>query len=221
MFQQNRSVYLQYFHLGDSAFRDKVRYYEEHPDEISTLHFDERLEIDLDYLFCLFEIGRYERFLSKVDYYIELVITENIIWFKDEDVFQELLFKKAASYFQLNNFEKCKLILKQLIKINPSNPVFIGLYTICKRKTENDIYLTIKAMAIAALLIVIGITLASIILEPFLAFYLKPFILLRALLLIFAFGCLIGLEIAFQYKIFRETGMFPHKLLNKVFGTQV
>lgn len=221
MFQQDQSIYLQYFRLGDSAYRDKVRYYEDHPAEISSLHFDERLEIDLDYLFCLFEIGKYERFLSKVDYYIELVIIENISQHKDEDVFQELLFKKAASLFQINNFEKCKAILIQLIKINPSNPVFIGLYTICKRKTENDIFLTIKAMAIAALLIVIGITLANIILEPFLAFYLKPFIILRAILIFFAFCSLIGLEIAFQYKIFKETGMFPHKLINKVFGTKI
>ncbi len=221
MFQQNRNIYTHYFRLGDSAFRDKVRFYEDHPEEISTLHFDEKLEMDLDYLLCLFEIGRYERYLSKVDACIELVISENVYEFRDEDVFQELLFKKAASYFQLNNFEKCKSILKQLIKINPSNPVYIGLYTICKRKTENDIYLTVKALAIASLLIVLGITLANIILEPFLAYYLKPFILLRSLLLVFAFGCLIGLEIVFQHKIYKETGMYPHKLLNSIFGTKV
>jgi tetratricopeptide (TPR) repeat protein len=215
----SNQVYLRYFRLGDTAYREKVRFYEENPDAISSLYFDDRLEIDFDYLYCLFEVGRYERFLSKVDPFIELIVEENIYEFRGENIFQELLFRKAACLYQLKQYPKSEVILKQLVRMDRQNPLFIGLYTICKRKIENDIYITIKALAMAAFLIVLGITIARIFLEPFLAIYLAPFLVLRIILFSFGTCCLIGLELAFQYKIYKETGMFSHKLLNRIFGT--
>lgn len=209
---QSNQVYLRYFRLGETAYREKVRFYEENPDAISSLYFDERLEIDFDYLYCLFEVGRYERYLAKVDPLIELIVSENIYEHRGENIFEELIFRKAACLYQMKHFQKSETILQQLVRMNRKNSLFIGLYTINKRKIENDVIITIKAMAMASFLIVIGITIASIFLEPFLAIYLSPFLTLRMVLLIFGICCLIGLEIAFQYKIYKATGMFSHKI---------
>ena len=38
------NIYLNYFRLDASAYRDKVRFYEENPKAISSLYFDERIE---------------------------------------------------------------------------------------------------------------------------------------------------------------------------------
>ena len=50
----SKSIYINYFKLGYNAYREKVRYYEENPDAIASLNFDERLEMDIDYLYSLF-----------------------------------------------------------------------------------------------------------------------------------------------------------------------
>ncbi|MBK7632883.1 MAG: hypothetical protein IPJ13_00360 [Saprospiraceae bacterium] len=64
---------------------------------------------------------------------------------------------------------KAEVILKQLIRMENTNPLYIGLYSICKRKQPNDISLTVKAMANASFLLVLSITVARIFLiEPFL-----------------------------------------------------
>jgi hypothetical protein len=217
----SKQIYLRYFRLGDTAYREKVRFYEENPDEISSLYFDDRLEIDFDYLYCLFEVGRYERFLSKVDPIIELIVEENIFEFRNDNIYFELLFRKAACLFQMQQYKKSETILSQLVRMDRSNPLYIGLYTICKRKIENDIFLTIKALAMGAFLIVLSITLVNVFLEPFLEEFMAPFLTIRFILLLFGISCLIGLEIVFQYKIYKETGMFSYYLLNKVFGTKV
>ncbi|MBL0101586.1 MAG: hypothetical protein IPP49_17415 [Saprospiraceae bacterium] len=86
---------------------------------------------------------------------------------------------------------------------------------------KNDIYTTVRASAILAFLIVAGISIARIFLEPFMDVHLSPFIILRSVLLVYGVICLIGLELAFQYRIYRETGMYSHSLLNRVFGTKV
>lgn len=216
------NIYLNYFRLEASAYRDKVRFYEENPAAISLLYFDERIEIDIDYLLCLFEVGRYERFLSKIDYVLESIIVENIFEFKNQNIFNELLFRKAACLFQLKKYQKAEDILKQLIRMENTNPLYIGLYSICKRKQPNDSSLTIKAMANASFLLVLGITVARIFLiEPFFDQWLEPFLMLRNVLFIFGLTCVIGLEIGFQYKIYKETGIFSNTVMNKIFGGKV
>ncbi len=221
MDNQSHQIYLQYFGIGDDAWRDKVRFYEENVKNLDALYFDDRIELDMDYLLCLFEVGRYERFLSKIDPILETIIAENIYTFKGDNIFNQLLFRKAACYFQLNQYEKAKYILRQLISIDASNGLYIGLYSICNRKLNNDIYLSIKATAMAAFLIVLSITVVRIFLEPFFDIYMQPFLVLRTSLIMYAIVCLIGLEVAFQYKIKKETNMFSFRLLNHIFGKKV
>lgn len=218
MADYSRQLYFNYFGLGDDAWREKVRYYEANKKAINNLYFDERIELDIDYLICLFEVGRYERFLMFADPIIESIITENIFTFKGENIFNELLFKKAACYYQLHDYKKAKDILLQLISMDGSKELYIGLYSICNRKLSNDMYLTIKATAMAALLLVCGITMARILLEPFFNIYLQPFLYLRTVLLIYVLSILLGLEIAFQFRLKRETGMFSLSLMNRIFG---
>lgn len=211
-------VYQGYFSLGDTAYREKVRYFEEHPEDIDFLNFDDRIELEMDYMLCLFEIGRYERFLRCVDKVIEEVISENIFSYRDENIFEELLFRKAASLYQMKKFEESKALLKQLIKINPHNTLFLGLYAMCNRQIHDDMIVTVRATAMAAFLIVLGITIARIFLDPFLDTYMQPFILLRTLLILYIFMSLCALELVFQYRLYKETGMVSSRLIKKIFN---
>ncbi len=217
--QNTRQTYLQYFRLGDTSFREKVRFYEENPEALSTLYFNEKIDVDMDYLICLFEVGRYERFLEKVDPIIEIIIEENIFEFRNENIFNDLLLKKAACYYHTKNYEKANAILKQLIKIAPKHPLAIGLYGICKRKQNNDVSTTLKALGISALLLVVSISIIQILLfEPFFDEYLAPFLLLRTLLTIFSIFSFISLEVYFLVSVYKETGRFPIAFLNRILG---
>ncbi len=212
-------TYFSYFRLGETAYREKVRFYEENPDAISSLYFDERIEVDIDYVLSLFEIGKYERFLKKIDPLLEVIIFENIFKYKNENIFNELLFRKAACLFQLKNYTKAEEILLQLIRMEKSNTLYIGLYTISRRKHADDFTTTVRAMANASFLLILGITIARIFfIEPFFDTMLEPFLILRNFLFGFSLLCLFGTELIFQYKIYTSTGVFSHKLLNKIFN---
>jgi len=76
--QGHNDFYFEYHRMGNNAFRDKVRYYESNKALIHYLSYEERVDVDLDYLLCLFEIGKYHKFLKKADALIELVIMDNI-----------------------------------------------------------------------------------------------------------------------------------------------
>ncbi len=218
MSSNSNDTYIEYFRLGDTSYREKVRFYEENPSFISSMYFEDRIEVDMDYVICLFEVGRYERFLSKVDAVLETIITENIFYFRNENIFNELLFKKASCYYNIGQYEKALGILKQLTKIEPKNQLAVNLYGICKRKSSNDTSQTIKAFAIASLLIVVGIMVGQILfVKPFYEQGMSFFVNLRNILLFFSFMCFLGQEIYIQVSTYHETGRFPLSFLNLLF----
>ena len=44
------SLYKEYFRLGQNAYREKVRFVEDIQQDLRFIPFDERIEIELDYL---------------------------------------------------------------------------------------------------------------------------------------------------------------------------
>lgn len=111
-------LYFRYYNLGNHAYYDKTRFYETYIQSNSNLNKEEKFDLTLDYVKAIFAIGKYGKFLELVDPIIETVIEENIITIHEEDVFQDLLFKKAASYYNLKKYDQSIAILKQLVKIN-------------------------------------------------------------------------------------------------------
>lgn len=212
-----KKTYLEYFSYDVDAPREKVRYFEENQANIQMLDFDERLEMNIDYCLCLFEIGRYERYLEKVDSVIESVIEENIYEYMQVPIYEDLLFKKAACYHNLYQFQKAEHLLIQLMRIAPNHPGCLTLLAYCKQKSEKDLFVMFKALAIVCLFMAVSITLARIILiEPFYDQYLSPFMFLRNGLLGLAVVLLLGQEILINIEIYKETRHFSWPWLNTI-----
>jgi len=210
--------YIKYFRLGETSYREKVKYYEDNYDLVQHLYFDDKVDIDMDYIQSLFEIGRYDRFLSKVDTILEVIIMENIYEFKGENIFNDLLFKKAACLFHNGNYDEAKNVLRQLIKIDASNYTALALYKICKRKETSDFSVIIKAFVNASLLIVISIYIGRIFLiEAFFDQYMGFFVSLSYFLLGFSAFVFIGYEVYFNASMYKETGLSSFRVLNRVF----
>jgi tetratricopeptide (TPR) repeat protein len=203
------TLYLQYFRLGSIAYREKMHFYETHKRKIEMLSFEDRLEMDIDYLYCLFEVGRYERFLSFVDISIETIIMENVDSYLGDNVYEELLFKKAACLFHLKRYDSSLYILAQLRKINPKHQLTVELFGLCMRRLPNDTITTIRACGMAALILLPGIFLMKIlIIGPFYATAVAYFSQLILVLIGIAMISFIIAEIVFQYKVYRASKTF-------------
>ena len=118
---KNKDFYFEYHRMGTKAFRDKVRFYEDNKANVGLLTYEERIDIDLDYILCLFEIGKYHKFLSKADSLIEVVIIDNIFEYNGMNIYNDLLFKKAACLFNTGQYIKSEKVLKSIVKLEPAN----------------------------------------------------------------------------------------------------
>jgi tetratricopeptide (TPR) repeat protein len=164
-----RETYLKFYSLSNHS---KVRYYEDYVNKNPYLTIEEKIELEVEYVFALFEIGKYEKVLENIDSIIEKVIFENIENHNGQDAYLGLLFKKAASFYNLNKYEEALNISRQLIKIKPNVPLYSHLFQLAHRKKKNaefnvDIFMGIICVALSMILYIVDI----FIVDPFFHHY--------------------------------------------------
>jgi len=164
-------------------------------------------DVKIDYLLCLFEIGRYEYFLGKVDEMIEVVIIENIYDYDGMNIYNELLFKKSACLYNTNKLLASETVLKSLIKLEPDNTNARNLYTKCKRKRVSPQNETVRAIAMVLLLSALSICFMEIlIVKPFYNELVAEFSTMRTLFFALAGTILVGSELYFKYNVGKDIG---------------
>lgn len=193
--------------MGNNAFRDKVRFYESNKAQIHFLTYEEQIDINLDYLLCLFEIGKYHKFLTKSDALIEVVIMDNIFVYNGLNIYNDLLFKKAACLYNTGQYLKSEKVLKSLVKLDPENNIARALFGKCKRKQGRDWYEGTKAMAVVMLISAVFIALAELlIIKPWYNELTPTFSMLKLTSFILGILALIGNEVYLRYVIGKEIG---------------
>jgi tetratricopeptide (TPR) repeat protein len=193
--------------MGTNAFRDKVRYYESNRTQIHYLSYEERIDVELDYLLCLFEIGKYHKFLSKANSLIEAVIIDNIFVYNGLNIYNDLLFKKAACFYNTGQYKKSEKVLKAILKLDLKNDSARMLFSKCKRKRGRDWYEATKAIAILMFISAFTIAFAELfVIKPFYSELLPSFIMLKFTSFILGLIALLGNELYLRYVIGKEIG---------------
>jgi tetratricopeptide (TPR) repeat protein len=112
-------LYREFKALGADDYHGIVRYYEQFEDDIQTFGLEEHLDCTIAYANALFETGNHNKHLVMCDHLLEIAIMQNIETWGGEDLYERLLFKKAASLFQLREYPKAEHVLRELVKIYP------------------------------------------------------------------------------------------------------
>ena len=129
-------------------YRKIVYFYERHESAIKLLDFSEYFELLNAYTKALFEIEAHQKHLLMADVLIELSFEENIVEINGQEIFQATLFRKAASFYHLQQFPKAIYVLNELIKIDPKNTEVAHFLERCLRKSRPKLVRTTRAIAI-------------------------------------------------------------------------
>ncbi len=153
-------VYRDFKAIDSAAYRQIIHFYEKQEASIQGLDFEERFDMLSAYVDALFEIGSYQKHLLLVDYVIESAILQNIQSYKGKDIYFNMLFRKAASLYNLVEYDSAVRILRELVKIDPWNKDAVSFLKKCMRKKQPRLLQYSKAASILLFLLaafVIGI----------------------------------------------------------------
>ncbi len=155
-----------------TAYRQVIHFYEKQEMEIRALDFEEHFEVLTTYINALFEVGSYHKHLILVDLIIEIAITNNVSFYKGEDIFLKMLFRKAASQYNLFEYDQAEYILREIIRINPWNKDAILFLKKCLRRQQPRYIQVTRAMSIVLFLMAaVVIALEVLTVRPFLQEY--------------------------------------------------
>ncbi|MFN7120079.1 MAG: hypothetical protein ACK4TA_25030 [Saprospiraceae bacterium] len=154
--------------IDTGAYRQIIHFYEKQEAAIHQLEFEEHFEVLTTYVNALFEVGTYSKHLVLVDVVIEMAITQNITFYKGEDIFLKMLFRKAASLYNLLEYEKAEYILREIVRINPWNKDTVLFLKKCLRRQQPKYLQVARAMSIVLfLLAAIVIAIEVLVIRPF------------------------------------------------------
>lgn len=209
-------VYQSYLEIDIDAFQERIRYFERNRTAILQLPFEMKLEMSLDYLSALHEVGDHYQYLKHVDKLLEIVIADNIYSVDGDDIYQELLFRKASALNNTVDFVRAEHILGELVKIDPSNRQYRIAFQ--KNKVAHLRYSGQKMRAItimAFLLTGLFIGIELLVVRPFFDSYVENLELLRNILFIFAVSTIIIQELRVRYLASRRLNkIIKSKLAN-------
>lgn len=181
-------AYTSYFSIDQSQYADRIAWYESNFKEIQEIDEKARVDIEVDYCFSLFQVGRYHQYISQSQPLIEYVIINNIFDLNGKDVFQALLFHKAASHYNINQLDEANHILLELCKMDSGNNSYRAFATKVIRMKCYRQFDRLKGIALGMILLALVIIIFEILMvRTLLLEFVKPVELSRNILLIGAF----------------------------------
>lgn len=206
-------VYQEFKEIGLHEYRSIVQFYEDSENDIKRLDFDEYFELFLAYGDALFEMGAYQNHLEIADQAIETTIEHNIKFYQGQDVYFELLFKKAASHYNLLEYKKAEHILRELVKMDTTNQVTIRFLKKCVRQDKPTFLKKTRATSVLCFLVAaLVISIELIVIRPLFEDYANSIEMVRNI--IFAFGWLVLLSGDFfhRFRVNRKVNAFVNRI---------
>ncbi len=121
LYTEHSETYEAFLAIEVNDYKEKIDYIEENFFRLRELDVEEYFDMMVLYGEALFETGEYSRHAKLADQILEMSIERNIVMHRDQDVYFETLFKKAAALHNLDRIDQAVHILKELLKINPDH----------------------------------------------------------------------------------------------------
>lgn len=151
--ERHLKLYHNFKSLRVNDFQGIVRYYEEYEAEIRLLDFEEYFDCTYTYAAALFETADFRTHIVVCDLLLETIIMENVVNWAGEDVYTQVLFKKAASLHQLGEDTQAEHVLRELLKIQPDDQLAQHTLQANLLRRRPHWLLQARAITLAALLL--------------------------------------------------------------------
>jgi tetratricopeptide (TPR) repeat protein len=158
---QRIRLYREFKAIHPNDFQRIVPYYERHETAIRAFEFDAWFDCTLIYCQALYDGGFYRKHLVMCDYLLEIIIDQNIITWGGEDWYHKIIFQKALSLYQLDEFVKAQHVLRELLKMHPENEQMVRQLLLRCYLSQKPRWLLI-ARALAVLVVLLSVILVVI-----------------------------------------------------------
>ncbi len=121
---QTSTIFNRFKNIPDNAFHDFYFFYQFYLSQISTLEFEEYVEIKFNYIQALFYLDKYKLFYKNADEIICELLNAQSFDNRSRKIYEQVLAFKAEAFRNDNKMQSAKLLYSQLLKLNPENKLY-------------------------------------------------------------------------------------------------
>ncbi len=131
-------IYRQLRDLDPHDYQRVIRRYEEKEDELGRLDALEHFELTVFYVDALYQTGAFRQHQLMVDLVIEASIRECFVVVEgfSQDVFQFMLFRKAAAAYRLRDFDTAIHVGRELVRIDSGRDLYVRFLRVALFKQQ-------------------------------------------------------------------------------------
>lgn len=212
-------LYRNFKALEINDFQGIIRFYEQFEDGIRALDFEEYFDCTLSYTNALFHTGNHGKHLVMCDHLLEVIIMQNIEHWGGEDVYAKTLFLKAASLFHLQEYARAEHVLRELVKIYPSDRMPCRFLEKCLLRQKPAWLMKTRAATVGIVLTAAAvIALEIFIVKPFFSNWEKPVIVLHNVLLGLDVFVFVSGEMFHALRCRRAANLFAKRMFRRKTG---
>jgi len=167
-------VYRDFRGIEPGAYREVLHFYELHEEAILRAEFEEYFEMLVAYTEALFETGAYRKHLLMVDVALGESMSQELDLTYGKAVFGRMLFRKAASHYNLAEYKQAEYLTGQLIRIDPAHEEALRFYRKCRYRQHPNWLLNLRAAVIFLFLLAALVVCVELLLvRPFYAMHVQ------------------------------------------------
>lgn len=206
-------LYRNFKAIDAADFHGIVRYYERFEEAMATLDAEEYFDCTLAYTYALFETGNYSQHVVMSDHLLELVIMQNIGHWGGEDIYAQLLLKKATALYEMQEYARSEHILRELLKLYPRDLKPLRLLRKCLIRQNSTLLMRTRAAAVAlTFLAAAAVAVELFVVRPFFPEYYEKALLVHNIVLGAGLLVLSGGEIWQFWRCHRQAVAFAEKM---------
>lgn len=162
--QFQSKVFRDFKTLDRRNYHSIVHFYEKRTTAIEQSPFEESFEMLLYYGQALHQVGRYEKSIEIADQVIGLSMLHNIQYYHGEDILHVALYHKGFALLQLERPQEAAHILRELIKLNPTEKRYAKLLRKCYTLFPKGYAQHLQGAGILLLLLASGLLVINVLL---------------------------------------------------------
>ncbi len=166
---QTSTTFNRFKKIPDKAFHDIYFFYQFYTQQISSLEFDEYLEIKFNYIQALFHLDKYHLFYKHSNELISELLNYQCFDDKHRKIYEQVLKYKAEALRNESKMKAAQYLYSELMRLNPENKIYRRKYFYLQ--FQNEQIRNRKNIALIVFFIIVSLvcTYASVfIFQPFL-----------------------------------------------------
>lgn len=181
-------LYRSFISIERNNYSKVIHFFQENEEGIRELNDREFNEIMLDFCDALFEAGQYQRYIK---FSLE-ILPISLEYGVPDHLYSKILFRRAASFYNIGLTSSAESILIQLYRISPDKKEVKLLLKKCIKTKRTGFVQKIRAIAILFILLTALISSIEVLfIRPFYEPYLSTFEMTRYILIISAMAIVI------------------------------